>query len=439
MRLVRFRASNVYGYMNFDINFHQDVNFLVGSNGSGKSTVIKLMKSLLTPNINELLITPYESIDLSYYDKGKINTISSSKNLIQIEISHSYVDDVFVFPISNNEDFINNVIDSREKNINQVSLENVQHPVLKKIKSIFSPVFLGIDRKLESFDDDSFRHREIYYRNKFINEKKKMSNGSLSSALLSTEILIQETYRRIRDREEKHSVYLRDNILRSAFKFTSFNAEDLEPKNINWEEKTKILKRKVEIVQAINKIGNISKELLIEIDDFFENLNSLFIDMKKGSAINIGWFLNKAQVERISDLLDTIDEYNKDVALMYQPINHFLSTVNSFFLDSKKKIEINTVGHLLIARPDGVKCDLDILSSGERQLLVIIANVMLNMYADNSGVIVIDEPEISLHLKWQEMFSETILEVSPNTQFIMATHSPDIVGELVDKCISVGV
>ncbi|MGL5223772.1 MAG: AAA family ATPase, partial [Aeromonas sp.] len=97
----------------------------------------------------------------------------------------------------------------------------------------------------------------------------------------------------------------------------------------------------------------------------------------------------------------------------------------------------NAVGQLVIIRPDNKKSSIDILSSGERQLLVIIANVMLNRYANTSGVIVIDEPEISLHLKWQELFSETILSVSPNTQFILATHSPDIVGELTDKCKSI--
>jgi predicted ATP-dependent endonuclease of OLD family len=70
---------------------------------------------------------------------------------------------------------------------------------------------------------------------------------------------------------------------------------------------------------------------------------------------------------------------------------------------------------------------------------VLIANVMLNRYTSISRVIIIDEPEISLHLKWQEKFSETILAINPETQFILATHSPDIVGEMTDKCLKVGV
>lgn len=147
--------------------------------------------------------------------------------------------------------------------------------------------------------------------------------------------------------------------------------------------------------------------------------------------------MNKVQIDRISSLVYVIDEYNEKIGKMYAPISKFLSTVNEFYKDSRKKIEINAVGQLVIIRPDNKKSSIDILSSGERQLLVIIANVMLNRYANTSGVIVIDEPEISLHLKWQELFSETILSVSPNTQFILATHSPDIVGELTDKCKSI--
>ena len=206
-----------------------------------------------------------------------------------------------------------------------------------------------------------------------------------------------------------------------------------------WEDKQKILKRKKEITEAVKKIGSLDKSLMIDIEKFFDNLSDLFEELKNSDGLNINWLLNKVQIDRISDILDVIDEYNEKIARMYRPINNFLNTINSFLIDSRKKVEVNTVGRLVVSRPDTEKCDIDILSSGERQLLVIIANVMLNKFTNISRVIIIDEPEISLHLKWQERFSETILAINPETQFIMATHSPDIVGDLTDKCILVGV
>ncbi len=48
-------------------------------------------------------------------------------------------------------------------------------------------------------------------------------------------------------------------------------------------------------------------------------------------------------------------------------------------------------------------------------------------------VFIIDEPELSLHLGWQEIFVKTILDASLNTQFILATHSPSIVGHIENE------
>ncbi|CBA33130.1 hypothetical protein CTU_32590 [Cronobacter turicensis z3032] len=140
-------------------------------------------------------------------------------------------------------------------------------------------------------------------------------------------------------------------------------------------------------------MGSLDKSLMIDIEKFFDNLSDLFEELKNSDGLNINWLLNKVQIDRISDILDVIDEYNEKIARMYRPINNFLNTINSFLIDSRKKVEVNTVGRLVVARPDTEKCDIDILSSGERQLLVIIANVMLNKFTNISRVIIIDEPE----------------------------------------------
>ncbi|MDX7184539.1 AAA family ATPase [Klebsiella aerogenes] len=60
MRLLKFTASNVYGYINFNIKFNKDVSFLVGANGSGKSTAIKLIQATFSLNFKELILIPFE-------------------------------------------------------------------------------------------------------------------------------------------------------------------------------------------------------------------------------------------------------------------------------------------------------------------------------------------------------------------------------------------
>ncbi|HGE8308181.1 AAA family ATPase [Serratia marcescens] len=443
MKINNFQAESVYGYLNFNIDFNDDLSFLVGSNGTGKSTVIKLIQALITVDIKELLTIPYEQIMLTYTNRNEKYKIVSRKDRQHIRIVHTDIEEALIIPILAKEEFIGS--DRDVKVFSHAERDLAANATLRKIKSIVPPVFLGLDRKTFGFDDFDLdyettisRRNDILMHRKMLASKKRSITGSLGEALLSVEMIIQDKYRKIREFEDKQAIYLRDRILKSSFKFNSYNEVFSNGRDLVWEDKQKILKRKKEITEAVKKIGSLDKSLMIDIEKFFDNLSDLFEELKNSDGLHINWLLNKVQIDRISDILDVIDEYNEKIARMYRPINNFLNTINSFLIDSRKKVEVNTVGRLVVSRPDNEKCDIDILSSGERQLLVIIANVMLNKFTNISRVIIIDEPEISLHLKWQERFSETILAINPETQFIMATHSPDIVGDLTDKCILVG-
>jgi predicted ATP-dependent endonuclease of OLD family len=52
-----------------------------------------------------------------------------------------------------------------------------------------------------------------------------------------------------------------------------------------------------------------------------------------------------------------------------------------------------------------------------------------------SSTLLIDEPEISLHIDWQRELIKSIQTLSPNLQLILATHSPEIMAEVDDKYI----
>ena len=53
------------------------------------------------------------------------------------------------------------------------------------------------------------------------------------------------------------------------------------------------------------------------------------------------------------------------------------------------------------------------------------------------NVFIIDEPELSLHVQWQEKFVDGIMEASRETQFILATHSPTIILDKVLNCVEI--
>lgn len=440
MNIIGFEARKVYGYLDVKINFNKDVTFLVGGNGSGKTTILRIMQAILNPNIKELVVIPFESADLIIDDNSNHLTISVRKDKRKIDVFLSGLNEVMSIPnLNNSDEFVVGNKSEDDEIYQRVERDNFSNEVYLKLKKMSKPIFLGLDRKSISNADYPMPD-DMYFRRRVTSSKREVYYGTLGEALIHTEMMVQESYRRIRNYEEKQGNYLIDKILKSSFKFTDFNRVNIDPSAMDWKERENIIKRKEEIKNAINKIGTVDESLIKDMDSFFNKITALFEELRNsnGKGINVNWLMNKAQIDRVADILDVIDASNSRVSKLYSPINSFINLINKFFIDSGKKIEINTVGRLEVIRPDGKKCTIDSLSSGERQLLIMTANVFFNKHSGNSGVIVIDEPELSLHMRWQEMFSEHILNVSPKTQFIMATHSPEIVGELEDKCIAVG-
>ena len=65
------------------------------------------------------------------------------------------------------------------------------------------------------------------------------------------------------------------------------------------------------------------------------------------------------------------------------------------------------------------------LSSGEKQMLAILLTVLVQ---DNHPyVFFMDEPEVSLHVDWQQQLIDLVLELNPNVQIILTTHSPAVI------------
>lgn len=76
----------------------------------------------------------------------------------------------------------------------------------------------------------------------------------------------------------------------------------------------------------------------------------------------------------------------------------------------------------------GDKFDINELSSGEKQLF--LRTLAIKMLNPENSIILIDEPELSLHPKWQQRIVDVYKKIGKNNQIIIATHSPHILGSV---------
>ncbi|PSW27808.1 AAA family ATPase, partial [Photobacterium phosphoreum] len=97
---------------------------------------------------------------------------------------------------------------------------------------------------------------------------------------------------------------------------------------------------------------------------------------------------------------------------------------------SFKKLHIDEVNGISFINYNNKRIGVEQLSSGEKNKVSMLYELIFE--AVDGSIILIDEPEISLHLTWQsQLFSEfeKISKVNDYKQIIIATHSPDVIGE----------
>lgn len=135
--------------------------------------------------------------------------------------------------------------------------------------------------------------------------------------------------------------------------------------------------------------------------------------------------------------MESMREKHKTLESFGAKINFLLCFLNEN-VTSKKIILKNekegalSIVHTRTDRP----LKLTDLSSGEQNLIVLLSAILFGN--EESEIVLIDEPEISLHVAWQRSFLDALKEVSTLTQkkFLIATHSPQVVGKYLNCVVS---
>lgn len=143
-------------------------------------------------------------------------------------------------------------------------------------------------------------------------------------------------------------------------------------------------------------------------------------------------------LETQKNRLDALDYLFETISFFCQSLNdyfykkHVIYSVNEGF----KFYQNNNDSPLLINKKDEISVKK--LSSGERQLLRLFSMVIRK--SNVCPIIIIDEPEISLNIKWQRCLLETLNFFVRNSdaQFVVATHSFEILSSHLDNTVKVG-
>ena len=140
--------------------------------------------------------------------------------------------------------------------------------------------------------------------------------------------------------------------------------------------------------------------------------------------------LKKVPDEKWESIIQTIKTHSKSSK---DKMELFVKIINSRFYN--KQIDINDTEGIKFTITGGKTLDAKNLSSGEQQILALLYELLFIIKPDT--LILIDEPELSLHVAWQQEFLRDLQDIIRLVGFdvLIATHSPQIIHDRWDLAV----
>lgn len=434
MKIKSISVRNLHGVINQEVRFNEDLTILVGINGCGKTSILNALDWMLKPNFAKLAITEYDSLKLDFscenIEYQIVATKTKEKVIIELSANGSAYAPIEILLVHKQYE------DTVEAEELYASLGPEEHelPAWNKLKSFIKPNTITLDRAIATDVDDE----QLYETARGLIIRKKQPKNPIDIVM---EVAASK-YSEYRADAAKNDSELKAELLLSIFQEHFFsNDSDKKPKPVTGDE----------ITRLESKVTTYLSET-IKSDKMKETVHNFFSDSRRFSqrisrekaASNFpqsflyGILLSRhKKIENIARAFSQFEQRNRDAFLS---LRKYLAAVNKFVNDSKKEIYFDERSGKLFFRvmshepSRGVGRAVTKLSSGERQILILFTFIAFK--SSDNGVFVVDEPELSLHPKWQYDFMDTFFSLRPEgTQVIIATHSPDIVGNYKNNCI----
>ena len=441
MIIKKITIYDLHGEYDYQINFDEQITFLYGSNGCGKTTILNILAAIVTGKLYKLIDYTFSKIILDYVDGN-----SKCKNIeLDIEMVDSAMHKMNVY--FQKEHFVIEDIDNLKEKLYRKaesdSLDRIfysMYPFAEKIKEVFNYVYLPLSRYGNDMNDISRDYYHYASRRHYLIQQQNPYNTYLNESLQYIAELIRNSCMNINVQENKINDKFRKDVLSSSISVSSdmpilkiFQEID----QCKWDD---VLKSKEVYIKTLKDIGVFDKNLQSKIEQFFYEFEKAYKDNKShlneefGIKIDFAW--QYAEFLKIKSIAELAKENEKIKENVRKPKEIFLEVINDFFdsSGSDKKIMINSEGEVYFDIHNR-KLKLTDLSSGEKQIVITFASLIFGLKGKNRGIFIVDEPEASLHLEWQSKFVPAILKTNKRVQLIFATPSPELIGRYRDKAV----
>ena len=363
-----------------EFEFNEDLNIFTGPNGSGKTTILKLLWYLISGNLQQIVL------------EIPFHTISIQTDLFALDIERVEPDQVTLdYSFGKEEgvcEFIVIAAETRRIDRKDVGWVNALEKRIARMteRSLFFPTFRkiedGFSRVATDTDDSAIRFRASapemlqdsmlrFSDEVSINEHKFVASTSTEDL---GELLTQK-YADIYEEISRRQSQVLDDISREM------------QNNPDKDKVSEIPQDPSAVLDAIQKVNE--------------------------------------EREQLSKPFSVLSELSRKI-LRYNAIHVTGRVVGG---ETAKGITLEEGGDGITVGKAKDAISSDKLSSGEKQMLSFLC---YNAFSEDTAIF-IDEPELSLHVDWEGILLPTLLEQATTNQFFVATHSPFIYTMYPDK------
>ena len=448
MKINSLKVCGLFERFNHDLKCRSDERIMImsGPNGSGKTMILRIIDVLFNHHLLRLASMPFREVSVSFDDGSNLIVVRVVREEDQEESGPSELQLIFQPTCGEPETFQVKVqIDPKELGFPVDAIEDIIPGLTqigpRKWRDLRTGNVLALEDVVMLFGDELPQN---------IGDSSPASPEWLQNIRKSIAVRFIDTERLTRP------------LPRQGFPGRRYGLRIAREYSEGYPKRTVRLysEELAEHVQSIlAKYGSLSQSLDRTFpvrlvgehkgpDSSMETLRQELSEIeKKRSELMAAGILAQESEGLASSALDGVDESHRGVLAVYaQDAKEKLSVFDDLYrkVDAFRRIANSRFRHkrvmfspkgLSVVNSDDSQLDLEMLSSGEQHELVILYELLFRV-PDNS-LILIDEPELSLHVLWQEQFLKDFEAMATLSNFraILATHSPEIIGDRWDLTI----
>jgi len=440
IRVRSLKVTGLFGLYDHHVTLNKDrVTVIHGPNGVGKTVFLKLTNNFLRGRYVDVLRVPFHSFEITF-DNGCVARVekhslpAGSKAMRLIFESLGNEPESIEFDAEIAAHFAQRIA-SDSGYLRQIGLDE---SIVRRINVALTRDEL-VERASEFTSEEPKRLAELMAERmepmglREIRSKVKVHLIEVQRLLQPSQSSDDSRFRAGRDRTTTETVqeYAHDlkRRLESTFADYAKRSQKLDqtfPQRLLQGTHLPLPRERLEVE-------------LQEIERTRERLKSIgVIESDQGPVDDPLRVLQRTTIE--SSQLPVLSVYARDTKeklSVLEPLSEriaiLLDVLNQKFIH--KRVTISKDKGLAVYGTDGVSIPVTALSSGEQHELVLLYDLLFKV--EPNTLVLIDEPELSLHISWQKGFMDDLLKIIQVAKFdvLMATHSPYIVGDHSDLLV----